>query len=440
MLRMIRVMAVVVVLVAFAPLAPVGAQANSDPLAGCLIDTLGKSQIALCKPVIPNGDLVIFAHGYVNPTPASEEMKIPIEQLSIPDSSLTLPGLVTSMGYAFATTSYRQNGLAVKEGVEDIAELVEYIRNLPEDVLPVQPNRIYLAGASEGGLITALALEKYPDLFSGGLSTCGPVGDMRKQVNYWGDFRVVFDYFFPDLLPPTAINIPDDLIPLWNSEDKTIQQGIGAAILSKPLATMQLLSVTGAPVDPFVPETSAETAIGILGYNINATNQGKIELGGNPFDNTRKWYRGSFNDSRLNNPAIGVKRFAADPAAIAELSQNYIPKGNIKDPIVTMHTIGDPIVPYWHEPIYTARVIMAGKGTLHANIPILRYGHCAFKPSEILFGFGVMVYKATQQPFLAYRVQEALPEPGLYEEYNQLEQQFGPDGAGHNLYLPAISQ
>ena len=37
---------------------------------------------------------------------------------------VNLPALVLSQGYAFATTSYRQNGLAILEGADDIRELV----------------------------------------------------------------------------------------------------------------------------------------------------------------------------------------------------------------------------------------------------------------------------------------------------------------------------
>ena len=31
---------------------------------------------------------------------------------------------------------------------------------------------------------------------------CGPVGDFQKQIDYLGDFRVLFDYYFPNIMPP----------------------------------------------------------------------------------------------------------------------------------------------------------------------------------------------------------------------------------------------
>ena len=118
-----------------------------------------------CVPPLPNwnGDLVIFAHGYVAPNESFTKF---LEQLILPDGN-TIPGLTLSMGYAFATTSYSENGLAVQQGIADILDLITVF-----DDLVGAPNHIYLVGASEGGLVTTLAIERHPDAFTGGLATC----------------------------------------------------------------------------------------------------------------------------------------------------------------------------------------------------------------------------------------------------------------------------
>ena len=41
-------------------------------------------------------------------------------------------------------------------------------------------------------------------LFSSALAACAPIGSFRQQVNYLGDFRVLFDYYFPGVLPGSA--------------------------------------------------------------------------------------------------------------------------------------------------------------------------------------------------------------------------------------------
>lgn len=62
----------------------------------------------------------------------------------------------------------------------------------------------------------SIALERSPVLFGGGLATCGPIGDFRGQVDYWGDFRAVFDFLMvtPDFgaLPGNVSNIPNALM------------------------------------------------------------------------------------------------------------------------------------------------------------------------------------------------------------------------------------
>lgn len=80
-----------------------------------------------------------------------------------------------------------------------------------------QPKHTYIVGASEGGLITTLLVERSPQLFAGGVAACGPIGDFRAQTDYFGDFRVLFDYFFPGVIPGNAITVPQEVIDDWNS-------------------------------------------------------------------------------------------------------------------------------------------------------------------------------------------------------------------------------
>ena len=289
---------------------------------------------------------------------------------------------MNSLGFAFATTSYRANGLAVRYGVDDLVELVDSLS-------PVWQPCAYLPGGRlEGGLITTLAIEQRSDVFSGGLAVCGPTGDFRRQIDYWGDFRVVFDYFFRNLLPPDATNIPQNLIDNWET---VYAPAVAQATSTQLLKTAQLLNVTRAPTNPFDRATIQQTVLGILWYNVFATNDGKAWLGGNPYDNLTRQYRGSFNDYLLNR---GVARFTADPQALAEIQAHYQTSGLLPAPLVNLHTTGDPIVPYWHAPLYKAKVAATGSLPFYAHIPVLRYGHCQFTPAEVLFGFALLVLRS----------------------------------------------
>ena len=158
-----------------------------------------------------NGDVVLFAHGYV---PVNSPAGTWQSQLSLPDGT-SLPGLLNSLGFAFAASGFSKDGLAIVQGIQDTKNLAAAIAGSG----PV--HRFFVTGASEGGLIATKLLESDP-LYSGGLAVCGPLGSFQKQINYIGDVRVLFDYFFPTVLTPyggSAVNIPPVLIdPIkWNS-------------------------------------------------------------------------------------------------------------------------------------------------------------------------------------------------------------------------------
>jgi pimeloyl-ACP methyl ester carboxylesterase len=269
------------------------------------------------------------------------------------------------------------------EGVEDVTDLV--VKGFAK-VAPRPPDHVYLVGASEGGLVTTLAVEQVPNVFSGGLATCGPVGDFRRQIDYLGDFRVLFDYFFPGILPESATDIPEEVLLNWEAK---YVGAITEALTASPARLDKLLRVSRAPFDPNEPGTKIETALGILWYNVFATNDAKAKLGGNPYDNSRRLYLGSGDDFRLN---LLVDRYHADRTALAAIEADYQTSGRLADPLVTLHTTADPIVPYWHEPLYSVKAL-AHSGLRHANLPVFRYGHCSFRAEEALVALGLLVLK-----------------------------------------------
>ncbi len=361
-------------------------------------------RICLPDPVETwNGDLVIFAHGYVNP---QEPVQIPEDQLTLPDGT-SIPGIVNGLGYAFAVSSYSKNGLAIKEGIQDLLELRQiFVDNYGE------PGHVYLVGASEGGLVTTLSVEQFPESYDGGLATCGPIGNFVAQINYIGDFRVIFDYFFPGVIPGSPVDIPQEVIDNW--ENLYVPQVL-QAIAGNPSATGQLIRVTHAAVDPSDPASVAETVIGVLNYDIYATNDARMELGGQPYDNSKRIYVGSDNDIRLN---LKVKRFKADPAAVREMQTYYQTSGDLVAPLTTLHTVSDPIVPFWHELLYKTKAILHSPLWLHTNIPVVRYGHCNFTEVEVLVAFAVTVLKVTVNDLA--NVENVLHDSGKLQRYHEM--------------------
>ena len=368
--------------------AAVLAGAGSPALALCRSSTCspdGRQQsgavyrLCLPEPSCWNGDLVVLAHGYVS---SSRPVAIPEEHLFLADG-VSVPRLANALGYAFATTSYRTNGLAVLEGVADVTDLVDVFA-----ATYGRPGRTFLMGASEGGQVTALAVEQAPQTFDGGLAACAPIGDFRAAIDHVGDFRVVFDYLFPGVVPGGVADVPAEVERDWAS---VYEPRARAALLARPDLRATLFAVTGAAHDPAVPATQVEGAMSLLAYSVFASRDARARLGGSPFDNTLRVYAGSADDGALN---AGVGRHAASETALAQLAAGYEASGALARPLVTLHTRRDPLVPHRQSVLYGRKARAAGAGALHQHVPAFRYGHCAFKALDGLLAFATLVRKA----------------------------------------------
>jgi pimeloyl-ACP methyl ester carboxylesterase len=343
------------------------------PVPGCTTGTTsGGALTQICFPAEWNGDLILYAHGYVQPD----------APLAIPDNLIggtPVEDLINAAGYAYATTSYRANGLVADIAVDDLVLLEELVRRT---VRP-DPLQIYLVGVSEGGLVAALAAEKQPGRYTGALAACGPIGNFARQIDYFNDVRVVFDYLFPGVIPGSPIAPPDEVRANWTA---TYAPAVAAAVANDPGAALDLATVTGIPAEGLDPVTLGEAVAAVLWYNVLGTGDAQNRLGGQPYANEDRVYQGSSDDAALNS---GVARFTADPAARAAL-ERFETSGDPSAPISIIHTTGDPIVPFFHQPLYADKVAAAGRSELLDRRDVERYGHCAFTSSEILAAFGAL--------------------------------------------------
>jgi len=376
-----------------------------------LIPAPGGATHYLPEPPAGWKDLVVYGHGYYSPyepvwTPEDDK----IDETSIQE-------IVHGLGFAYASTSYPDagGGLVVPEAVEDMRLLVEDFR-----AAYGQPRHVYIVGPSLGGIITTLTLEKYPRLFNGGMALCGPVGDFRRQIDYLGDFNVVYNVFFSDLrlTNPENVNLPPSVAD-WES---IYEPQVRAAATSRPHDAKQLISVSGAAIDRADPSSIAETIANVLWYNVFATKDAIERLGGQPFNNLSpfRFYRGSDDDRSLNRI---VQRVSAAPAALRRIEAGFQTTGVLHRPLVNLHTTADPIIPYWHATLYRMKVLRSGSFRNYVGVPIFRYGHCEFKVSELLAGFAILVLKVTAQELLV--AETLLPDAASRARFFQVAREHG---------------
>ena len=194
------------------------------------------------------------------------------------------------------------------------------------------------------------------------LALCGPYGNFERQVDYIGDFRVLFDYYFPALVPPSPVDVPDDLLATW--ETSTYSTTIKPVIVdpANSAKVEELLKVAGVAYSTSDAASRESSVERMLWYNIYGTDDATAKLGGQPYNNKQplRTYTGSSDDAALNRD---VARFEAAPAALAAIAAQYQTSGRITIPVVTLHTTLDPVVPIWHQQDYTAKVQAAGAGS-----------------------------------------------------------------------------
>jgi pimeloyl-ACP methyl ester carboxylesterase len=326
-----------------------------------------------------NGNLVIWAHGFQD---AGTPVSIPEDQLCIP--GLCINDAVNGLGFAFATNSYSKTGLAILQGKDDVLDLVNVFA-----AAHGAPNKVYLVGASEGGIITALSVEQHPDVYSAGLAACGPIGNFPLQIDYFGDARATFQVFYPGLIPGDPFHPDPTLVANWEAYyDNVVEPVVFAPALRSKLD--QWVRVNHLPFDPADYLGSLHTTVkDVLRYGVVNLTDAAETLGGFPFDNTDRVYKGSNNDALLN---LVVTRVAAEPAAVAAMNTSYATTGNLVRPLVTLHTTRDQQVPYIHEPIYALKTASTGSLiTRHLPIAIDRFEHCNFTPGELLASFFIML-------------------------------------------------
>jgi pimeloyl-ACP methyl ester carboxylesterase len=351
--------------------------------------------IVICIPPNWNGRLVIYAHGFV---PAQAPLELPSDELTLADGTF-VPNLFLSQGFAFATSSFHKNGVSIEQGAEDLNKLLEHFKKI---VPPHSLTKVFITGASEGGEIALLLLERYPGKYDAGLALCAPVGGSPDLIKYTYDFRVVFDYFFPAVFtfPPNqpgekpfgAVDVPENAFLFWET---VYVPRIITALTTDLFATAQLFNVTKAAIDPTDLSSSAiTTALSLLFYSIFGTNDQIATARGIPYDNRSTTYVGSTNDAALN---AKVERIESDGRARAYARRFYQPNGNLHGPLVTLHTTLDEVVPFQHEVNYSNLVAQKGKSAFLSIVPVPRYGHCNFTSQEVFQGFALMVQQAEAQ-------------------------------------------
>ncbi|MGH6690435.1 MAG: hypothetical protein ACREF4_07135, partial [Gammaproteobacteria bacterium] len=204
----------------------------------------------------------------------------------------------------------------------------------------------------------------------------------------------LFDFFFPNVIAGTAIDIPDAVIQAWLAGP--LQAQVLAALQANPAAAIALFGAAGITLPPGPPPAYvAEFTLRLLAYNILGTRDVQDRIG-QPYDNSATVYPPPVNNAL-------IPRFTADQSVLSQLKK-YETDGKLQVPVVTIHNLFDPIVPFAQEALYAAKVQAAGAGSLLTPFPTplqSPFGHCVFTLGEVQGALALLVSEVSGQSLAA---------------------------------------
>ncbi|MDX1619701.1 MAG: hypothetical protein R3320_01835 [Nitriliruptorales bacterium] len=335
---------------------------------------LGGAGYRIEVPVNWNGDLVLWAHGYRGEG----------QELTVDNHPLRL--YLLSQGFAWAASSYSENGYAVAEGVRDTMTLLHRFAGIVE-----KPAKVYMTGASMGGHVTGVAIEQFPDQFAGAMPICGVMGD-RELFDYFLDYNVVAAAL-ADVGPvfPAPADYLTDEVPaikdaLWTSFPN-VPNGLGLALAGvteqrsggdRPLFDIGFVSWAD-----FLFTLNGDGSInGLLNGNVSGNLGTTYQVDADPAL--------SGIEQQINTD---VQRVGADRHLRVAKGLTEVPEitGDLRIPTVSLHTLGDLFVPFSMEQIWAREVADHGASDLLVQRAIRDVGHCGFSATELVTAFAELV-------------------------------------------------
>ena len=304
-----------------------------------------------------NGELVMWAHGFAGYGPELNVDNPPFRAWLLANH------------FAWAASSYSQNGYVVEQGARDTFALArEFGRRYGK---PVQT---YMTGASMGGHITGYSIERYPNAYDGAMPVCGVLGD-RELFDFFTDFHLVtqtvtgisatypFGPTYPlETVPKLKAALGTPSTPAYQQVAAVVQQrtggtrpGFGVAFAS----WLDFLLSLGAPPP------------GVAAFP--ATNKGTVyQLDGDPAISPA--------EESLNAAVPRVSRTEyPTPDGLWTIGKI---RGRFTIPVLTMHTIGDLFVPFSMEQSYARKAAANGNDGQLVQRAIRDVGHCGFSEAE----------------------------------------------------------
>lgn len=334
--------------------------------------TFGKSGNAVYQVEMPNawnGEVVYYAHGFAGFG----------TEVSVSPPPKVLRDQLIAGGYAWAASSYSENGYVPGIGADDTLALKRVF-----EAKFGKAKRSYLVGASMGGNVVALSLENFPNEYDGALSVCGALAG-EEQIDFLTSW-VALAEFTSGVKIPIGEGSKDIPSILLQQLPKALGSPDAPTTRGKQFASA-IRMLTGGP-RPFFLQGFVEQYVVNFGLALLDPDRKSLPAAAATNEGVKYSIEPGLGLTSAELDA-GVRRFKADPAARdAHAHPDAVPTtGKISKPLLTLHGTGDLFVPISQEQSYRRKVDAAGKGDLLVQRAIRSAGHCAFSTEEFTAAF-----------------------------------------------------
>ena len=243
-------------------------------------------------------------------------------------------------GHAWAGSTFRQGGVAVRAAAED----TERLRGLFTELV-AEPRVTVLHGQSWGASVAAVAAETWPKRYDAVLLTSGVLSGGTRSYDFRLDLRVVYQALCDNHPKPD-----EPAYPLWQGLPpgsaltraelaRRVDDCTGLRLGADKRSTVQQHKLDALLKVVRIPERSLIGHLNWATWHFQDVVFARL-AGANPFGNIGARYAGSADDDALN---ARVERYRADPAAVARFGADTDPTGHLHVPTLTAHAIDDPV-------------------------------------------------------------------------------------------------
>jgi len=296
---------------------------------------VGYAAYAAEVPAAWNGSLVLVAHGWVEGS----------DVLVADAPGWGMRAHLIDAGFAWAASSYFDNGYDVRAGVLSTHDLVAQLAPIIG-----HPTSIYLLGVSMGGQIAAELLDRFPTTYRGALVLCGVLGG-----------GAMFDSLADVNLLAATLDPADPVARV--QFDAIVARRTGG---ERPAVTSSIAYWLPRLLGRWHPD-----APGPLAANPS-------RLGGNVHT--------VYEPNAPIDVDATIARHAPTDGAVRSsrwLTESPVIVGRPRVPVLTLHDIGDLFVPLSMEQDYAAALAKHHRASLLVQRSIRAAGHCEFTDNEV---------------------------------------------------------